>query len=132
MAPQLRRTPPPALDEDDERFPGHERRYADVPRARLPRTESLKDTVERALPYWDEAIAPPLKQGRVVLISAHGNSLRALVKYLDGIADDDIPGLEIPTGVPLLYHLDDSLKPIESHYLEAPRPGGRKERRQHT
>ena len=121
---------PPALDEDDERFPGRERRYGDVPRDRLPRTESLKDTVERALPYWDEAIAPPLKEGRVVLISAHGNSLRALVKYLDGIADEDIPGLEIPTGVPPLYHLDDSLKPTGSHYLEAPRPGGREERRE--
>ncbi len=113
---------PPALNEDDPRSPGLDRRYARVPRDHLPSTESLKDTVERVLPYWDEAIAPRLKEDRRVLISAHGNSLRALVKYLDGIPDDDIPGLEIPTGMPLLYELDEKLKPIESNYLEASRP----------
>jgi len=90
---------PPALEPDDPRFPGHERRYADVPREELPATESLKDTVARVLPYWNETIAPRLREGRVVLLSAHGNSLRALVKHLDGIPDEEIPGLEIPTGV---------------------------------
>jgi len=109
---------PPALEPGDPRFPGHERRYADVPPGELPATESLKDTVARVLPYWHGTIAPRLSEGRVVLLSAHGNSLRALVKHLDGIADDEIPGLEIPTGVPLLYDLDDDLKPGGSRYLK--------------
>lgn len=109
---------PPALEDDDERHPGRDPRYRLVPDSRLPRTESLQDTVARVLPYWLERIEPALMQGRTPLIAAHGNSLRALVKYLDDIADDDIPGLEIPTGVPLVYELDDGLRPRESHYLE--------------
>lgn len=110
-------TRPPALNPDDPRFPGHDRRYANLREDELPRTESLKDTVERTLPFWDEAIAPAIRDGQRVLISAHGNSLRGLVKYLDTIADDDIPGLEIPTGKPLVYELDRSLKPERHYYL---------------
>jgi len=110
--------PPPPLEEDDERFPGRERRYASLKPEELPRTESLKDTVARVLPYWDEAIAPELEARRTVLISAHGNSLRGLVKYLDDIPDDEIPGVEIPTGAPLLYELDEALRPIAKRYLE--------------
>ncbi len=109
--------PPPALDASDSRFPGNDPRYADVPRAELPLRESLKDTVARFLPYWHEEIAPTLRDGKRVLIAAHGNSLRALVKYLDHISDDEIPGLNIPTGVPLVYELDDDLRPIRHEYL---------------
>jgi 2,3-bisphosphoglycerate-dependent phosphoglycerate mutase len=109
--------PPPALTEDDERFPGHDPRYADLADADVPRAESLKDTVARFLPYWDSAIAPDLRAGRRVLVAAHGNSLRALVKYLDNISDDEIVGLNIPTGVPLVYDLDDALRPRSSRYL---------------
>ncbi|BCW97485.1 MAG: 2,3-bisphosphoglycerate-dependent phosphoglycerate mutase [Armatimonadota bacterium] len=108
---------PPALDPSDERFPGRDRRYRDLTPDQLPLTECLKDTVERFLPLWHETIAPTVKSGKRVLIAAHGNSLRALVKYLDGISDQDIVGLNIPTGVPLVYELEDDLKPIRSYYL---------------
>ena len=108
---------PPALDTDDERFPGKDPRYGDLSAADLPHAESLKDTIDRTLPYWHEAIVPELRAGKTVLISAHGNSLRGLVKYLDGISDEEIPGVEIPTGKPLLYELDQELKPITSGYL---------------
>ena len=110
-------TPPPELTRDDERFPGHDRRYASLTSGELPLTESLKETVARFVPYWEGTIAPDVKSGRRVLIAAHGNSLRALVKHLDGISDDEIVGLNIPTGVPLVYQLDDDLKPLKSFYL---------------
>lgn len=109
--------PPPALADDDERFPGRDPRYADLADADVPRAESLKDTVARFLPYWESAIAPDLRAGKRVLVAAHGNSLRALVKYLDEIADEEIVGLNIPTGVPLVYDLDDALRPLGSRYL---------------
>jgi 2,3-bisphosphoglycerate-dependent phosphoglycerate mutase len=112
--------PPPLLTADDPRFPGHDRRYADVPREHLPLTESLKDTVARFLPYWHERIAPEVRAGRRVVIAAHGNSLRALVKYLDDVSEKDIVGLNIPTGVPLVYELDDELKPRKHYYLGDP------------
>ncbi|MFW5775116.1 MAG: 2,3-diphosphoglycerate-dependent phosphoglycerate mutase [Chitinivibrionales bacterium] len=108
---------PPELSPDDERFPGHERKYADLDRALLPTTESLKDTVNRFVPYWEQTIQPVIRSGKKVLIAAHGNSLRALVKYLGNISDEEIPGLNIPTGVPLVYELDDELKPISHYYL---------------
>jgi 2,3-bisphosphoglycerate-dependent phosphoglycerate mutase len=110
-------TPPPDLTPEDERFPGRDRRYASLTKAELPLTESLKETVARFVPYWEGTIAPDVKSGRRVLIAAHGNSLRALVKHLDGISDDEIVGLNIPTGVPLVYHLDADLKPLKSFYL---------------
>jgi len=109
--------PPPPLDLDDPRFPGFDPRYQDVPPADLPRCESLKDTVRRFLPYWNEAIVPTIQAGKKVIIAAHGNSLRALVKHLDNIPDDQIVSLNIPTGVPLVYELDDDLKPITHYYL---------------
>ena len=109
---------PPALEETDARFPGNQPKYARVPRRHLPLTESLKDTVARVLPYWQERVEPLLMDGRTPLISAHGNSLRGLVKYLDGISDEDIPHLEIPTGKPLVYELDQGLRTIRSFYLE--------------
>ncbi len=112
--------PPPALEESDERFPGRDPRYAGLADADLPRSESLKDTVARFLPYWHETIAPTLAGGRRVLVAAHGNSLRALVKYLDDISDEEIVGLNIPTGVPLVYELDDDLRPITHYYLGDP------------
>jgi 2,3-bisphosphoglycerate-dependent phosphoglycerate mutase len=110
-------TCPPALDPGDERFPGNDRRYADLSRDALPLTESLKSTVERFLPYWHETIAPAIRAGRRVIVVAHGNSLRALVKYLDGMSEDEIVSLNIPTGVPLVYRLDDELKPLGHSYL---------------
>ncbi|MGN4189783.1 2,3-diphosphoglycerate-dependent phosphoglycerate mutase [Burkholderia gladioli] len=110
-------TPPPALEPSDERAPFDDPRYAKVPREQLPLTECLKDTVARVLPLWNESIAPAVKAGKQVLIAAHGNSLRALIKYLDGISDDDIVGLNIPNGVPLVYELDENLKPIRHYYL---------------
>ena len=113
--------PPPALEPDDERFPGRDPRYRDLADADLPRSESLKDTVARFLPYWHETIAPTLLTGRRVLIAAHGNSLRALVKYLDQVSDEQIVGLNIPTGVPLVYELDGSLRPIGHRYLGDPK-----------
>ncbi len=108
---------PPALDESDERFPGHDRRYKGLTDAELPRTESLKDTIARFVPYWENVIAPDVRAGKNVLIVAHGNSLRALVKHLDNISDEGIIELNIPTGIPLLYELDENLKPIASRYL---------------
>ncbi|HHX45342.1 MAG TPA: 2,3-diphosphoglycerate-dependent phosphoglycerate mutase [Chloroflexi bacterium] len=112
--------PPPALDPSDERFPGHDRRYASLEPEELPRTESLKDTVARMLPYWHETIAPNVKAGKRVLIAAHGNSLRALVKYLDNVSEEEIVALNIPTGIPLVYELDDDLRPIRHYYLGDP------------
>jgi 2,3-bisphosphoglycerate-dependent phosphoglycerate mutase len=109
--------PPPALAPDDPRHPARDPRYAGLAPGDLPLTESLKDTVTRFLPYWDEAIAPSIRAGRQVLIAAHGNSLRALVKYLDRISDEDIVELNIPTGVPLVYELDDQLQAKSSRYL---------------
>ena len=109
--------PPPALDKGDSRYPGQDPRYAGLSDRELPLTECLKDTVERFLPYWHETIAPQVKAGKRVIITAHGNSLRALVKYLDGVNDQDIVGLNIPTGIPLIYELDDDLKPIRNYYL---------------
>jgi len=109
--------PPPPLEVTDERFPGFDPRYGDVPRAALPATECLKDTVVRFVPYWQDVIAPSIKAGKKVIIAAHGNSLRALVKYLDGISDKEIVELNIPTGVPLVYELDDKLEPIRHYYL---------------
>jgi 2,3-bisphosphoglycerate-dependent phosphoglycerate mutase len=112
--------PPPPLAPEDPRFPGHDRRYADVPREQLPLTESLKETVARFLPYWHERIAPEVRAGRRVVIAAHGNSLRALVKYLDGVSEEEIVGLNIPTGIPLVYELEDDLRPIRHYYLGDP------------
>ena len=109
--------PPPALEPSDPRFPSHDRRYADLPADDLPRAESLKNTVARFLPYWNRIIAPAVADGRQVLIAAHGNSLRALVKHLDGLSDADVVGLNIPTGVPLVYELDEDLRPIRHEYL---------------
>ena len=109
--------PPPALDKGDSRYPGQDPRYAGLADKELPLTECLKDTVERFLPYWHDTIAPQVRAGTRVIITAHGNSLRALVKYLDNVSDQDIVGLNIPTGVPLVYELDDDLKPIRSYYL---------------
>ncbi|MGE0461521.1 MAG: 2,3-diphosphoglycerate-dependent phosphoglycerate mutase [Vicinamibacterales bacterium] len=111
---------PPPLTPDDERHPSRDRRYASLSPAELPLTESLKDTVARFLPYWHDAIAPAIASGQRVLIAAHGNSLRALVKYLDNISDQDIVELNIPTGIPLVYELDASLKPIRNYYLGDP------------
>jgi 2,3-bisphosphoglycerate-dependent phosphoglycerate mutase len=108
---------PPALTKDDERYPGKDPRYALLKPDEIPQTEALKDTVTRFLPYWHETIAPAVREGKRVLIAAHGNSLRALVKYLDNISDADIVGLNIPTGIPLVYELEDNLKPIRSYYL---------------
>jgi 2,3-bisphosphoglycerate-dependent phosphoglycerate mutase len=113
-------TPPPALERSDERFPGNDRRYADLDPRTLPTTECLKDTVERFLPYWQDAIVPALKANQRVIVAAHGNSLRALVKYLDNISDQEIVGLNIPTGIPLVYELDDELKAIQHYYLGDP------------
>jgi 2,3-bisphosphoglycerate-dependent phosphoglycerate mutase len=110
-------TPPPALDINDELHPARDPRYASLSSEELPATECLKDTVARFLPYWHETIAPMIRDGKRVIITAHGNSLRALVKYLDNISDEDIVGLNIPTGIPLVYELDDDLKPLKSYYL---------------
>ena len=112
--------PPPALTPDDERYPGRDPRYAGVPPREIPLAESLKDTVARFLPYWEQAIVPDLRAGKRVLIAAHGNSLRALVKHLDGISETDIVELNIPTGIPLVYELDDALRPIRHYYLGDP------------
>jgi 2,3-bisphosphoglycerate-dependent phosphoglycerate mutase len=113
--------PPPALDQEDRRHPGRDPRYAGLAPDELPLTECLKDTVERFLPYWESDIAPAVSSGERVLISAHGNSLRALVKHLDNISDKEIVGLNIPTGIPLVYELNDGdLSPIKSYYLGDP------------
>lgn len=109
--------PPPALSADDPRCPGNDPRYRGLAPNQVPSTECLKDTVARVLPYWNQAIAPDIRAGKRVLIAAHGNSIRALVKYLDKVSDQDIVGLNIPTGVPLVYELDDVLKPLRHYYL---------------
>jgi 2,3-bisphosphoglycerate-dependent phosphoglycerate mutase len=113
--------PPPPLTADDPRHAGRDPRYADLAPPDVPLTESLKDTVARFLPYWHDTIAPSITSGRRVLIAAHGNSLRALVKYLDRIGDDEIVELNIPTGIPLVYQLNDRLEPIEHFYLGDPK-----------
>lgn len=112
--------PPPPLETADPRFPGHDPRYGHLTEGALPKTESLKETVARFLPYWHDAIAPAVKSGKRVIIAAHGNSLRALVKYLDNVSDEDIISLNIPTGIPLVYELDEDLRPIKSYYLGDP------------
>ena len=112
--------PPPPLARDDARHPSHDRRYSNLRPSELPLTESLKDTVARFLPYWHDSIAPTIASGKRVLIAAHGNSLRALVKYLDNISDDDIVALNIPTGIPLVYLLNDDLQPLQKFYLGDP------------
>ncbi|HGJ65568.1 TPA: 2,3-diphosphoglycerate-dependent phosphoglycerate mutase [bacterium] len=109
--------PPPILEKTDERYPGHDPRYRDLDEKDLPLTESLKDTVARFLPYWHETIAPTIKTGKRAIIAAHGNSLRALVMYLDNMREEEIVKLNIPTGVPLVYELDKDLKPIKHYYL---------------
>lgn len=113
-------TPPDPIPYDDERHPRFDRRYADLAPDVVPATECLKDVVERMLPYWYDQVVPDLRAGKRVLIGAHGNSLRALVKHLDGISDEEIPELNIPTGIPLLYELDDDLRPVSSRYLGDP------------
>jgi len=112
--------PPPALSPEDPRHPSHDRRYASLKTSELPLTESLKDTVARFLPYWHGTIAPDIRAGRRVLISAHGNSLRALVKHLDQMSDEDVVELNIPTGIPLVYMLNDNLEPLRKFYLGDP------------
>jgi 2,3-bisphosphoglycerate-dependent phosphoglycerate mutase len=112
--------PPPLLTPDDPRHPGHDRRYAGLAPDELPLAESLEDTIARFLPYWHGTIVPDLRAGKRVLIAAHGNSLRALVKHLDGVSDEEIVGLNIPTGIPLVYELDGDLKPLRSGYLGDP------------
>jgi 2,3-bisphosphoglycerate-dependent phosphoglycerate mutase len=108
---------PPALTQDDGRYPGRDPRYKDLAAQDIPLTESLKDTVARFMPYWHDVLAPALKSGRRLIISAHGNSLRALVKYLDSVPDAEIVGLNIPTGIPLVYELEDDLQPRRHYYL---------------
>ena len=113
-------TPPPELAPEDERYPGHDPRYASLSGDELPRCESLKTTIDRTMPYWFETVAPQIREGKRVLIVAHGNSLRGLVKYLDDMSDDAITKLNIPTGLPLVYELDDELRPIRHYYLGDP------------
>ncbi len=110
-------TPPPPLEDDDERHPKFDPRYKDVPPDLLPNCEALKHTVERVLPYWNDVIVPDIRAGKSVVVSAHGNSLRALVQYLDEMGEEEIMELNIPTGVPLVYELDEKMKPIRSRYL---------------
>lgn len=109
--------PPPSLEENDERYPANDPRYKYIDKGDIPLTESLKLTVDRFLPFWHDTIAPTIKSGNKVIIAAHGNSLRALVKYLDNVSEDEIVKLNIPTGVPLVYELDKNLKPIKHYYL---------------
>jgi len=109
--------PPPSLEKSDPRYPGNEARYKDMDEKDIPLTECLKDTVERFLPFWHDTIAPTIKTGKKVIIAAHGNSLRALVKYLDNMSEEEILALNIPTGMPLVYELDKDLKPIKHYYL---------------
>lgn len=113
-------TPPPALTTDDPRYPGNDPRYSSLSADELPLTECLKDTVARFMPYWHQTIAPSLMEDKRVIIAAHGNSLRALVKYLDNVSDEEIVGLNIPTGIPLVYELEDDLTPIRHYYLGDP------------
>ncbi|MBV9215969.1 MAG: 2,3-bisphosphoglycerate-dependent phosphoglycerate mutase, partial [Acidobacteria bacterium] len=107
---------PGELDESDERWPGNDPRYADVPKSELPRCECLMDTVARVLPYWESDIAPKIKAGKRLIIAAHGNSLRALIKHIDNISDEDIINLNVPTGIPLVYDLDERLQPLQKSY----------------
>lgn len=109
--------PPPALTDDDKRHPKNDPLYKDVDPALLPATECLKDTVKRVLPYWEKQISPTIKEGKNIIIAAHGNSLRALVMHLDSMTEEEIPHLNIPTGIPLVYELDENLKPIKHYYL---------------
>ena len=109
--------PPPALEADDPRYPGSDPRYKNLTAEELPLTECLKDTVARVLPYWNDVICPEIRAGKSLIIAAHGNSLRALIKYLDNVSDEEIIGLNIPTGIPLLYELDDNMRPISHRYL---------------
>lgn len=118
--------PPPPLDLDDERHPRFDPRYALLTPEQLPATESLKITLERVLPYWHSTLAPVIKSGKRVIIAAHGNSIRALVKYLDDISETEITELNIPTGLPLVYELDEDLKPIKSYYLGDPEEAAKK------
>ena len=118
--------PPPPLELTDERHPRFDRRYASLTPEQLPATESLKITLERVLPYWHSTLAPEIRTGKRVLIVAHGNSIRALVKYLDNISDSEITELNIPTGLPLVYELDDDLKPIQHYYLGDPEEAAKK------
>jgi 2,3-bisphosphoglycerate-dependent phosphoglycerate mutase len=111
---------PPALERSDPRYPGHDPRYKGLSEAELPVTECLKDTVERVLPFWHNIIIPTIQSGQKVLLAAHGNSLRALVKYLDNVSDEEIVGLNIPTGIPLVYELDAQMRPIKHYYLGDP------------
>ena len=110
-------TLPPALDKDDKRYPGNEEKYADLSEDQLPTAESLKMTIARVMPYWENEIVPKMEEGKKIIISAHGNSLRALVKHLDGISDDDIPSVNIPTGRPLVYEFDQDLNVKDKYYL---------------
>ncbi|MBN2105332.1 2,3-diphosphoglycerate-dependent phosphoglycerate mutase [bacterium] len=113
-------TPPPGLDKKDNRYPGNDPRYSQLNEEELPLTESLKDTIKRFLPYWHQTIAPSIRNGNRIIIVAHGNSLRALVKYLDNISDEQIVNMNIPTGMPLIYQLDDKLKSVHHYYLGDP------------
>ena len=110
-------TPPPALTKDDERYPGSDPRFQSADESEIPLAESLKDTINRFLPHWHNVIAPSIKEGKRVIIAAHGNSLRALVKYLDNVSEEEIVKLNIPTGIPLVYELDEELKPLKHYYL---------------
>ena len=112
--------PPPPMTQDDDGYAGKDRRYAHLSEEDLPLSECLKDTVDRFLPLWENTIAPQIKAGKQVMIAAHGNSLRALIKYLDGVTDEDILGMNVPTGMPLVYELDENLKPISRQYLGDP------------
>lgn len=113
--------PPPSLKKNDKRYPGHDPRYRDLSEKEMPLTECLKDTVDRFLPFWHDTIVPAIKSKKKVIIAAHGNSLRALVKYLDNISEEEIVSLNIPTGIPLVYELDTKLKPIKHYYLGDPK-----------
>lgn len=117
---------PPALTADDDRYPGKDPRYAELTNTELPLTECLKDTVARFLPFWHETVVPTIKAGKQVIIAAHGNSIRALVKYLDNVPESEIVELNIPTGVPLVYELDENLKPIKHYYLGDPEEAKKK------
>ncbi|WP_353572412.1 2,3-diphosphoglycerate-dependent phosphoglycerate mutase [Candidatus Albibeggiatoa sp. nov. BB20] len=110
-------TPPPALEKSDERYAGNDARYKDLDDSQVPLSECLKDTVDRVLPLWHDTIVPTIKSGKKVIIAAHGNSLRALIKYLDGVSEQDIVGLNVPTGMPLVYELDENMKPTNRYYL---------------
>jgi len=111
---------PPELEKADPRYPGHDPRYKDLERCQIPTTECLKDTVDRFVPYWKDTIEPQIRAGKKVLIAAHGNSLRALVKYLDDVSDEEIVHMNIPTGLPLVYELDDNMRPLKHYYLGDP------------